>query len=66
MNLNLYPLLNLIPDSQITTYGNLSKLFGLPNHHRYIAQLLGKNNQPDKFPCFKIVNSDGSLGGYNL
>ena len=61
---NLYLLLKTIPKGKVTTYGNLAKAFGVPNKSRYIGKLLGKNKKPNKYPCFKVVKSDGSIGGF--
>ena len=33
--------------------------------YRSIGQLLGKNPEPDKYPCYKVVCSNGTLGGYS-
>ena len=32
--------------------------------YRYIGYLLHNNPKPDKFPCYKVVNSNGDLGGF--
>ncbi len=32
--------------------------------YRYVGQLLNKNPSPDRFPCYKVVRSDGDVGGF--
>lgn len=34
--------------------------------YRFVGQLLNKNPNPDKYPCYKVVQSDGKLGGFAL
>jgi O-6-methylguanine DNA methyltransferase len=51
-----------IPRGKVTTYKELAK--ACKTHPRAIARILSSNNEPDKFPCFKVVNSDGGIGGY--
>lgn len=46
------------------TYGQLAKRFGI--HPRTVASLLSKNGEQDLYPCFRVVHSDRSVGGYNL
>ena len=55
--------LQKIPKGKVVTYKFLGKKFGL--HPRAVAKILSKNKQPGKYPCYKAVASDGSLGGYS-
>lgn len=55
-------LLAKIPKGKISTYGILAKK--LKVHPRYAGKLLSKNPDGVRYPCYKIVRSDGSLGGY--
>ncbi len=66
MQIHFYSFLKIIPKNQISTYGDFAKFFGLPNHARYIGKLLNQNKNPDKYPCFKIVEASGFLGGFAL
>jgi len=56
-------LLLQIPRGQVTTYKELARAMGTKGY-RYIGQLLHQNPEPDRYPCFKVVRSDGTLGGY--
>ncbi len=58
-------LLLKIPRGKVTTYKALARAMGLQSN-RQAGQLLRRNPEPDRYPCFKVVASDGSVGGYNL
>ena len=55
-------LLRKIPKGKVTTYGALAK--ALSSHPRAIGKMLNCNSDSVRYPCFKVVRSDGSLGGY--
>ncbi|UCC91247.1 MAG: MGMT family protein [Candidatus Aenigmatarchaeota archaeon] len=59
----VYSLLRRIPKGKVTTYGELAKSAGL--HPRTIGMLMRKNKDPKNIPCYKVVRSDGSIGGYS-
>jgi len=48
---DVYDLLLQIPAGKVSTYGDLAKA-------------LGKNPNPIKVPCHRVVMSDGKVGGY--
>lgn len=47
---------------QTTTYKALA--IKLKSHPRAIAMIL-KSNKDKTVPCYKVIRSDGKLGGYN-
>ena len=55
-------LLAKIPKGKVSTYGILAKKLKI--HPRYAGRLLSRNTDGIKYPCFKIIRSDGSLGGF--
>jgi O6-methylguanine-DNA--protein-cysteine methyltransferase len=55
-------LLEKIPKGKVTTYLLLAKK--LKVHPRTAGRLLSMNPCPLRYPCFKVIRSDGSLGGY--
>jgi methylated-DNA-[protein]-cysteine S-methyltransferase len=59
----LQQLLHQIPRGRVTTYKELAKAMGTKGY-RYVGHLLHINPEPDRFPCFKVVKSDGTLGGF--
>ena len=61
---DVYDLLLQIPAGKVSTYGDLAKALGNPSSSRIIGRILGKNPNPIKVPCHRVVMSDGKLGGY--
>jgi alkylated DNA nucleotide flippase Atl1 len=58
----LQKLLTKIPKGKVTTYKILAKKLKI--HPRVVGKLLSKNPNGDKYPCYKVIRSDGRLGGY--
>jgi O-6-methylguanine DNA methyltransferase len=56
--------LRRIPHGYVTTYKALARYTGI-NSAQAVGQLLKRNPCPDLFPCYKVVKSDGTLGGFN-
>ena len=63
MSMNL---LLKIPAGKVSTYGDLAKALGNPLASREIGKILGRNPNPIKVPCHRVVMSDGKVGGYAL
>ena len=61
----LYRLLQCIPHDRVATYGQLARLLNKRKNARHIGRLLGQNDHPDMYPCYKVVAADGSLTGYS-
>jgi O-6-methylguanine DNA methyltransferase len=59
----LYELLREVPKGKVTTYKILAKKLKI--HPRTAGIFLGQNKYPKKYPCYKVVASDGKLGGYS-
>jgi len=68
MNLTEYTyfLVKQIPKGHVSTYGAVAKALGNKNYARAVGKYLNKNPNADTMPCFKIVKSDGTLGGFGL
>ena len=47
------------------TYKWMAEKIGKPHAFRAVGNALGKNPIPIIFPCHRIIESDGSLGGYS-
>lgn len=56
-------LLKKIPEDRVTTYKQLAK--AADSHHRAVGKILNSNPDPERYPCYKVVKSDGSIGGYS-
>ncbi len=54
-----------IPYGETRTYKWLAERVGKPDAFRAVGNALGKNPIPIIFPCHRIIESDGSLGGYS-
>lgn len=61
----IYFLLKKIPKGEVSTYKLLAKAAGKPKNWRQIGKILSQNHFPRTFPCYKIVKSNGEIGGYN-
>lgn len=55
-------LLAKIPRGKVTTYKIIARK--LKVHPRFAGRLLSRNPDGVRYPCYKVVCSDGSLGGY--
>ena len=68
MNLSEYTyyLVRQIPKGRVSTYGAVAKALGNKNYARVVGLYMNRNPDADSMPCFKIVSSDGSLGGFGL
>ena len=60
---NCFELLKKIPKGKVTTYKELGRALNCEGY-RAIGQILKRNKNPEKILCFKVVKSDGSVGGY--
>ena len=55
-------LLARIPKGKVSTYGALAKKLRI--HPRFAGRLLSRNTDGIRYPCYKIIRSNGDLGGY--
>jgi len=46
------------------TYSDVAKMVGKPKASRAVGQALSSNPIPIAIPCHRVVNADGTLGGY--
>lgn len=53
-----------IPYGETRTYKWIADKIGKPHASRAVGNALGKNPLPIVFPCHRIIESDGSIGGY--
>jgi methylated-DNA-[protein]-cysteine S-methyltransferase len=54
-----------IPQGSTKTYTQIAKGIGKPLAARAVANAIGKNPNPPKIPCHRVIRSDGSIGGYS-
>jgi deoxyribonuclease V len=61
-----YELVKQIPDGMISSYGAVAKALGDINASRAVGHMMNQNPDADSMPCYKIVHSDGRIGGFGL
>ncbi len=59
-----YDLVSQIPEGRISTYGDLALQLGDIIASRAVGEMLSENEHPEVYPCYRVVMSDGSLGGF--
>lgn len=59
-----YDLVRQIPDGKISTYGAVAKALGDIVASRAVGRMMNQNPDADTMPCYKVVHSDGKLGGF--
>ena len=57
----VYEYLLTIPKGRVITYAKLADVIGHPGAARAVGNALHKNPDPDRYPCYKVVNSKGEL-----
>lgn len=57
--------LRSVPYGETRTYKWIAAEAGKPDAFRAAGNALGRNPIPVIFPCHRIIESDGSLGGYS-
>ena len=58
-----YSLLKKIPKGKVITYKELAIALNT-KAYRAIGQILKKNKNPETIPCYKVIKTDGNIGGY--
>lgn len=61
-----YDLVRQIPEGKISSYGEVAKALGDIIASRAVGRMMNQNPNADTMPCFKIVHSDGRIGGFGL
>lgn len=61
-----YDLVRQIPEGMVSSYGEIAKALGDIKASRAVGRMMNQNPNADTMPCFKIVYSDGKIGGFGL
>ena len=61
MKEKIYELLLEIPKCKVTTYEEIAIKLGNKNLCRYVGNILHKNPNKKRYPCYKVVSSNGKL-----
>ena len=59
-----YDLVAQVPLGKVTTYGEVAKALGDIVASRYVGLAMSMNQDIVRVPCRRVVQSDGSIGGY--
>ncbi len=59
----IYEAVKKIPKGRVATYGQVAEMAGNKKMCRAVGNALHKNPQPDKIPCYRVVNARGELSG---
>jgi len=57
-------LLTKIPKGKITTYKIIAQKLNT-KAYRAVGNILNKNKDPINYPCYKVIKSNGKIGGYS-
>lgn len=60
----VFAVVRKIPRGSVLTYGEVARRAGNPSAARAVGAILRTNFDP-KIPCYRVIRSDGRLGGYN-
>ncbi len=59
-----YDLVSQVPEGKVTTYGAVARALGDVVASRFVGLAMSRNEDIVRVPCRRVVQSDGSLGGY--
>ena len=62
LNQRIFSYLKKLPKGKVVTYKFLAEKFG--TSPRAVGAIL-RSNKDKSVPCYKVIRSDGKLGGYN-
>lgn len=57
----VYNYLLTIPKGKVVTYKQIAEYLGNPKLSRVVGNILHKNPNESKYPCYKVVNYQGNL-----
>lgn len=59
----IYEAVKKIPQGCVATYGQIATMAGDKKMARAVGNALHKNPDPERIPCFRVVNAKGELAG---
>ena len=57
----IYEAVKKIPRGKVATYGQVAEMAGNKKMARAVGNALHKNPDPEKIPCYRVVNREGRL-----
>ena len=64
-NQQCYDLISLIPKGNLCTYKQIANRLNT-KAYRQVGNAMSKNPNPIIVPCHRVINSNGSVGGFSL
>lgn len=61
---NVLNIVKQIPKGKVSTYSAIAEMLNC-KAYRAVGQILKRNKNPDEIPCYRVVKSNGELGGYS-
>ena len=61
-----YSLVKQIPESKVSSYGELARALGDIKASRAVGRMLNANPYAPVVACHRVVMSDGSIGGFGV
>lgn len=55
----IYQVVQHIPRGKVATYGQIARLAGNPRWARVVGYALHANPDPEKTPCYRVVDREG-------
>jgi len=59
----VYKLVKKIPKGKVATYGQIAQQLGKPKAARAVGNALHQNPNPQKIPCYRVVDHLGKIAG---
>jgi len=63
LNRRVLEMLRKIPRGKVTTYKELA--IAANTGPRIIGRIMACNDQPQLYPCYKVIHTNGNIGGYS-
>ena len=61
LNEIIWQIVASIPQGQVTTYGQIARLAGFPNHARYVGATLRNLPSGSTLPWHRVINAKGEI-----
>jgi len=58
-------LLRQIPRGMVTSYKDIAVALGDPAAARAVGTVMASNREPEEYPCWRVVHSNGKIGNYS-
>ena len=59
----IYQFLTTIPKGKVVSYKTIADKFHI--HPRTVGIIMRQNQNPDQYPCYKVLSENGDIWGYS-